>query len=143
MNQPDRYDKFILQDGVAKVEYKKDTKLTNAATFMFQKEDHTMGNAIRMQLHEDPDVIFAGYKIPHPLEWRMLVKIQTKESSNPFIGMQTALSALHEEITSIRSQFAQQCEALNPSSLQQAPSRQPSMTMDYTMVLGQDQQYPY
>ena len=85
-----------------------------------------MGNAIRMQLHEDPEVIFAGYKIPHPLEWKMLVKIQTKESSNPYIGMQTALSALHEEITSIRSQFNQQCEARNPSGLQHAPSRQPS-----------------
>lgn len=140
MNQPDRYEKFILQEGVAKVDYKKDTKLTNAATFMFQKEDHTMGNAIRMQLHEDPEVIFAGYKIPHPLEWRMMVKVQTKESSTPFDAVQRSLTCLHEEFTSIRGQFNQQCEALNPSSAQQPLSRQPSMGMDYAM---QEQPYQY
>lgn len=27
------------------------------------------------QLHRDPEVTFAGYKIPHPLEYRMLIKV--------------------------------------------------------------------
>lgn len=31
-----------------RVEYKKDTKLMNAGTFIFQREDHTIGNILRM-----------------------------------------------------------------------------------------------
>lgn len=141
MNQPDRYEKFIFQEGQAKVDYKKDTKLSNAATFLFQKEDHTMGNAVRMQLHKDSDVIFAGYKIPHPLEWKMMVKIQTKESSTPCDSMQTALGALREEFGSIRQQFNYQVEQIDPAAAAPAP-KQPTMPMDYAM--GQDQGYnPY
>lgn len=32
----------------SRVEYKKDTKLMNAGTFIFQREDHTIGNILRM-----------------------------------------------------------------------------------------------
>lgn len=34
-----------------------------------------MGNLIRMQLHADRFVVFAGYRIPHPLENKMVVKV--------------------------------------------------------------------
>ena len=35
-----------------------------------------LGNMVRMQLHEDRAVVFAGYRIPHPLESKMVVMIQ-------------------------------------------------------------------
>lgn len=37
-----------------------------------------MGNMIRHQLLKDPNVIFAGYKNPHPLEHKILLRIQVK-----------------------------------------------------------------
>jgi len=74
MNQPGRYEKFIIPDGLKKVTYKKDTKTQNAATVEIQREDHTVGNIVRMQLHRDKDVNFAGYRIPHPLEHRLEIK---------------------------------------------------------------------
>lgn len=43
-------------------------------------EDHTLGNLLRMQLLKDPNIIFAGYKVPHPLENRVELKVQSKEN---------------------------------------------------------------
>lgn len=96
-----------------RIAFERDTKVPNAGTFTLQREDHTVGNLVRMcvgwsscrvaarvpcaaaaqaapagqsliatlwttpacrQLHRDKTVIFAGYKIPHPLEYRLLIK---------------------------------------------------------------------
>lgn len=132
-----------------RIAFERDTKVSNAGTFILQREDHTIGNAVRMcarggyngsgrmrieivshahphraceegrarrrdaasvssgrpasarswhpsssslrpspdltwtprrnrprrQLLGDKDVLFAGYKIPHPLEYQMIVKV--------------------------------------------------------------------
>jgi DNA-directed RNA polymerase II subunit RPB11 len=44
--------------------------------FTINKEDHTVGNMIRHQLLKDPQVLFAGYKNPHPLEHKIILRIQ-------------------------------------------------------------------
>jgi DNA-directed RNA polymerase subunit L len=76
MNQPDRYERFVLPPGERKVVYERD-KIPGAGTFTFSREDHTLGNLLRMQLLQDKNVLFAGYRIPHPLEHKMLVRVQT------------------------------------------------------------------
>jgi len=83
LNAPDRVDKFVVPPELRKVEMRRITKQKNAAEFEFQREDHTMGNLIRCKLLEDPHVLFAGYKMPHPLEHRMLVQIQTDGFEDP------------------------------------------------------------
>lgn len=105
MNQPDRYARFVLPEGVRKVTYQSDTKLENAGTFSFMHEDHTMGNLIRMQLHLDKTVVFAGYRIPHPLEARMVVKVQTNGQKTPVQAVEHTLEDLRSEVTSIQAQF--------------------------------------
>ncbi|KAL7460606.1 hypothetical protein ACHAXS_001050 [Conticribra weissflogii] len=67
MNAPERSACFLLDDDEEKVEYSVDTKVSNAGTFTFNKEDHTVANLLRMQLLRDPAVKFAGYMHPHPL----------------------------------------------------------------------------
>jgi DNA-directed RNA polymerase II subunit RPB11 len=78
----------------------------NAASFTIEREDHTVGNILRMyvqknhvplrpwlcssvhlflfssvsarfyrQLHRDPNVLFAGYKLPHPLQYKVIVRV--------------------------------------------------------------------
>ena len=42
--------------------------MPNAAIFTINKEDHTVGNMVRHQLLKDPNVLFAGYKNPHPMD---------------------------------------------------------------------------
>ncbi|CAG8695669.1 19902_t:CDS:2, partial [Gigaspora rosea] len=55
-----------------------DPKVENVATFEILKKDLTMGNLIRFKLLEEPQVIFAGYKVPHPLEHNALNNLITE-----------------------------------------------------------------
>jgi len=45
-------------------------------TYVFHKENHTMGNCLRTMLLKNPQVEFAGYTIPHPSEEVMHLRIQ-------------------------------------------------------------------
>lgn len=29
-------------------------------------------------LHKDPQILFTGYKVPHPLEYQMLIKVRAR-----------------------------------------------------------------
>ncbi len=53
MNAPERSNCWRLADDERKISYSSDTKIPNAGNFVIQKEDHTLGNLIRMQLLED------------------------------------------------------------------------------------------
>eukprot|EP01098_Paradermamoeba_levis_P017294 TRINITY_DN987_c0_g1_i1.p1 TRINITY_DN987_c0_g1~~TRINITY_DN987_c0_g1_i1.p1 ORF type:complete len:120 (-),score=31.36 TRINITY_DN987_c0_g1_i1:166-525(-) len=105
MNLPDKFDLFVLPDGVKKIDVTKDTKIQNAASFTIQKEDHTVGNLLRMQLLRDTDVLFAGYRMPHPLEHKIVVKVQTNSKSSPLIAFNRATSELIAELSTIEDKF--------------------------------------
>uniref|UniRef100_A0A0C9S4M3 TSA: Wollemia nobilis Ref_Wollemi_Transcript_23608_750 transcribed RNA sequence n=1 Tax=Wollemia nobilis TaxID=56998 RepID=A0A0C9S4M3_9CONI len=103
MNAPDRYERFVVPEGMQKVSYERDMKIMNAATLTIQREDHTIGNLVRMQLHRDPNVLFAGYKLPHPLEYKILVKIQTTSQSSPIQAYNLAINDLDKELDHLKS----------------------------------------
>lgn len=52
-------------------------KMINSKTIVMNLEDHTIGNLIRMHLLKNKEVKFAGYKVPHPLEPKVEIKVQT------------------------------------------------------------------
>eukprot|EP00475_Leptophrys_vorax_P024105 TRINITY_DN33159_c0_g1_i1.p3 TRINITY_DN33159_c0_g1~~TRINITY_DN33159_c0_g1_i1.p3 ORF type:complete len:121 (+),score=3.62 TRINITY_DN33159_c0_g1_i1:361-723(+) len=113
-NAPDRYERFVLPDGMRKVTYERDTRVLNAATLVIQREDHTIGNLVRMQLHRDPNVLFAGYRFPHPLKYEVHFKIQTTSQSSPQQAYNDAIGALDGEVLRLKAQFTeavQQCRA--------------------------------
>jgi DNA-directed RNA polymerase II subunit RPB11 len=97
MNQPSRAEKFVLPEGVRKLTFTRDTKVSNAGTFIVQKEDHTLGNPVRMQLHRDPNVVFAGYQVPHPSDNRIVIKVSLGRAASVLphapSGLSTAASA--------------------------------------------------
>lgn len=47
------------------------------ATYVFNNEDHTLGNMLRVVLSGHSDVEFVGYSIPHPSESVMNLRLQT------------------------------------------------------------------
>ncbi|XP_015057324.1 DNA-directed RNA polymerases I and III subunit RPAC2-like [Solanum pennellii] len=47
------------------------------ATFSLTDENHTLANAVRFTLNQDPRVTFCGYSIPHPSDARVNVRVQT------------------------------------------------------------------
>ena len=53
-------------------------------TFVFKNEGHTLGNALRAVILQNPEVIFCGYTLPHPAEDQMHLRIQTVAGGNNF-----------------------------------------------------------
>ncbi len=82
-----------------------DPKLADAGTFVILKEDHTLGNILRMSLLRDKRVLFAGYRMPHPLEHKLLVKIKTRPVSNPVEVMNDAIDGLTSEVKTLQQAF--------------------------------------
>ncbi|KAI0052094.1 DNA-directed RNA polymerase II [Auriscalpium vulgare] len=105
MNAPNRYELFVLDDGEKPVEVTEDTKIPNAATVKILKQDHTLANMIRAQLLSMPQVLFAGYKVPHPLHPYFLVKIQTDGTITPAAALEQACTKLIGMIASIEAKF--------------------------------------
>jgi len=68
--------------------------MPNTATFTVQKEDHTLGNVLCCQLQSQLNIMFAGYKMPHPLEHHFVLKVQTDKTTTPLEAVQTNIDKL-------------------------------------------------
>lgn len=107
-NAPDRFNLFLLQPGERRIEVQEDMRIPNAATFYFNKEDHTLGNMLRHAVLSMPGVLFCGYKVPHPLEPRVLVKIQTDGSLTPAEVLQQACTKLIVNIGTLKQSWGKE-----------------------------------
>lgn len=105
MNAPDRFELFILPDGVDKIKITPDTKVPNAALIRIEREDHTLANLLRAQLLKDERVIFAAYKIEHPLFANFVLRIQTEEDYTPKEALKNACTNLIGELDVIKTKF--------------------------------------
>jgi DNA-directed RNA polymerase II subunit RPB11 len=109
-NAPERYLCWRWEDEEdeedEKLRYTPDSRKPNGGLFVLNKEDHTLGNLIRMQLLRDNKVRFAGYKVPHPLITECHLRIETMDSNTtPIATFETALTDLQMEINTIETQF--------------------------------------
>eukprot|EP01094_Clydonella_sp_ATCC50884_P025094 TRINITY_DN6466_c2_g1_i1.p2 TRINITY_DN6466_c2_g1~~TRINITY_DN6466_c2_g1_i1.p2 ORF type:complete len:116 (-),score=38.33 TRINITY_DN6466_c2_g1_i1:207-554(-) len=104
MNKPDSDEMFVLDVGEKKITVERDQRIQSAATFNIEKEDHTLGNLIRMQLLQNPAVLFAGYKVPHPLKYNVLVKVQT-DHDQPIQAFKSAVSEVIKQTCDLQEQF--------------------------------------
>ncbi|KAI0631019.1 RBP11-like subunits of RNA polymerase [Trametes polyzona] len=105
MNAPNRYELYVLEEGERPVEVTEDTRIPNAATIKIVKQDHTLANLLRSQLLTMPQVLFAGYKVPHPLHPYFLLKIQTDGSVTPTQILETACTKLIGTIATLEAKF--------------------------------------
>ncbi|ETN40813.1 uncharacterized protein HMPREF1541_05093 [Cyphellophora europaea CBS 101466] len=87
---------------------------SHAASFQIEKEDHTLGNALRYFINKNPDVEFCGYTIPHPSETKMHIRIQTWEDTSTtayealrkgLLDMVEACDVVTEKFESARDEF--------------------------------------
>ncbi|KAN0065414.1 DNA-directed RNA polymerase II core subunit [Thecaphora frezii] len=101
-NAPNRFDLFILGPEEKRVEIVEDTRIPNAATFYFNKEDHTLGNMLRHAVLANPAILFCGYRVPHPLEPKVLVKIQTDGSITPTDALKQGCTKLIAQIGGLK-----------------------------------------
>lgn len=73
--------------------------------YKFEKEDHTLGNLLQGELLNDPDVVFAGYSVPHPLENIMVLEIDTNEDKTPQEALKLAREQLIMKLDKISELF--------------------------------------
>ena len=57
-------------------------KSPNESVFTFHNSTPTIGALLQSELLKDPNVTFAGYSCPHPLETKMIVTVITS-GKNP------------------------------------------------------------
>ena len=109
MNAPERHRSYQLDEGQARMTYEPDQRVASAGTFTINKEDHTVGNLLRMQLLRDGDTRFAGYQLPHPLEHVCHVKVETTPGRAPVEVMGGAVTDLRQEVELLDRGFRDEC----------------------------------
>ena len=57
------------------------------------------------QLLRDPQVLFAGYKVPHPLEHKFVLRVQTTPDYSPQEALSNAITDLISEIATLENRF--------------------------------------
>eukprot|EP01083_Nonionella_stella_P217761 781576_1 len=110
MNQPERYECYVLEPDQTKLKIAKDTKHEHSATFTILKEDHTLGNVLRMQLLQDDRVVFAGYKVPHPLLNEVVLKVRTNGAASPADCLMNSIDVLETNIKATLAQLRKQAD---------------------------------
>lgn len=105
MNQPSRYELFVLPEGVKKVTVEKDLKILNAAKFIVQREDHTLGNVLRERLAMQANVTFAAYRVPHHLKPVFELVVHTNKASTPVAALSVAIDDLLPDLSILEDRF--------------------------------------
>ncbi|PWY64482.1 putative DNA-directed RNA polymerase II subunit RPB11a [Aspergillus heteromorphus CBS 117.55] len=109
-DQQPRYESFVLASGENKVEMEIDTRIPSSAIFTFNKEDHTLGNLIRSRLLQSSHVLFAAYKVPHPLVPKFLLRVQTDGDVTPKEAVITACHELVRDLGILSREFTKEYE---------------------------------
>ncbi|GAB7349535.1 hypothetical protein MBLNU459_g0237t1 [Dothideomycetes sp. NU459] len=107
---PNRFELFLLGDGEKKVTVAPETRVPNAAIFTFNKEDHTLGNLLRATLIRSPNVLFAAYKIPHPLFATFELRVQTDGEISPKDAVVKACADVVQELQKLDQEFTKEWE---------------------------------
>ncbi|KAF9884343.1 RNA polymerase subunit AC19 [Aspergillus nanangensis] len=86
-----------------------------AASFQFEGEGHTLGNALRYAIMKNPQVEFCGYTIPHPSETKMNLRIQTYDTTNAVEVLEKGLDTLMDLCDVVTDKFTTARDAFNAS----------------------------
>lgn len=80
-----------------------DEKHYSTAVFVLKSHDHTVGNLVVSMLQINPHIIFAGYRVRHPMKNDILLRIQTDggetvDSNNKKIKVWTPIEAFKKAV---------------------------------------------
>ena len=96
------------QGGQGKVTQQKGN-IDNSYTFTIQHEDHTLGNLLTQELLTEDRVLFAGYRIHHPMDDWIYVRVNVSdeiESSADLI--RDTIERLGKQIDNLQKSFEDQ-----------------------------------
>ncbi|CAG8369714.1 unnamed protein product [Penicillium salamii] len=107
---PNVYEAILLGPGENKIDVEVDTRLPSACIFTFHKEDHTLGNMLRTRLLKTAHVIFAAYRVPHPLTPEFQLRVQTDGEITPRQAVINASQALIKDLGTLSREFTKEYE---------------------------------
>jgi len=88
-------------------------RMENGYEFVFQNEEHTLGNLLQTFLVErhiegtdEPKILYAGYKVPHPLRAEMVLIIASEDGKE-----ETARLAIANTCTYLKKYFEDALES--------------------------------
>jgi len=110
MNAPDRFELFLLGEGEKKVTVTPDTRTPNTSLFIFNKEDHTLGNLLKCHLNKNQHVTFAGYRVPHPLIPSFELRVQTDGVLSPTDAVVATSKAIVSDLGHLSREFTKEYE---------------------------------
>ncbi|KAJ5674786.1 DNA-directed RNA polymerase I and III subunit [Penicillium maclennaniae] len=84
-----------------------------AASFQFEGEGHTMGNALRYAIMKNPAVEFCGYTIPHPSDAKMHLRIQTTDSTTALEALEKGFNDLIDLCDVVTEKFTEGRDSFN------------------------------
>ncbi|KAI9371664.1 RBP11-like subunits of RNA polymerase [Aspergillus egyptiacus] len=84
-----------------------------AASFQFEGEGHTLGNALRYAIMKNPEVEFCGYTIPHPSEAKMNIRIQTYDTTTAIEALEKGLDTLMDLCDVVTDKFTTSRDEFN------------------------------
>ncbi|SJK86195.1 DNA-directed RNA polymerase II subunit J [Babesia microti strain RI] len=112
INCPETGDLLDLPEGLNKIEWIPDTKFSMCGTFIIHLEDHTMGALIKSQLNLDENVTFVGYRIPHPLESLLELRVKTR-SKSPISSLLYALGMLKSDVSNLKNDYMSKIHSIH------------------------------
>ncbi|KAJ4370577.1 DNA-directed RNA polymerase II core subunit [Neocucurbitaria cava] len=103
-----RFELFLLDEGQKKIEWKEETRVPHTAIFTFNKEDHTLGNLLSQRLLKYDYIVFAAYKVPHPLFATFELRVQTDGSIAPKDAIIRACKDIVQDLQRLNDSFQQE-----------------------------------
>lgn len=106
-----------------------DEKVPDAVVIHVWLEDHTLGNSLRMELLRNKEVLFVGYKVPHPYNHMLEFRIQTLPTTTPEKVIKHAIKNLRGECKSMLEQFDEQVAAIQKKQREESGEPEPDEVM--------------
>ena len=96
-----------------KVTAEKDSGVSNCYQFTIQHEDHTLGNLLTQHLLAEDHVLFAGYRIHHPLDDWIYVRVNVSETiKSPEDLVSGTIERLQSDIDRLQTAFKNEIDRM-------------------------------
>jgi DNA-directed RNA polymerase II subunit RPB11 len=113
---------LVDMKGDVKIVEHQSNKNPNTSLFVLEKEDHTVANLLRNKLHDNSLVKQAGYRVPHPTQHRVEMRIQTasdgsgKEVPTPQQALLGALNDCMGDLKRLEAMLVESLESVKVDS---------------------------
>ncbi|KAM3129217.1 DNA-directed RNA polymerase II core subunit [Paramecium bursaria] len=89
----------------SRVTQEEEKKMSNALSVKMYLEDHTLGNLLRLSLLKQPEVTYAGYRLMHPLQHVIELKIQTNGGRRSEDSLKTTIEGLKTDFQNLEQEW--------------------------------------